>query len=66
MGQFGMGQAVKRVEDLRLLRGQGCYTEDITVPRQAYLTVVRSPYAHAEIKQIDIQTAQELPAFWPS
>ena len=30
----GIGQAVRRLEDLRLVTGQGCYTDDLSLPGQ--------------------------------
>lgn len=61
MGQFGMGQPVRRVEDQRFVTGQGRYTDDISLPNQAYALVLRSPYAHATIKGIDATDALALP-----
>lgn len=61
MGQFGMGQPVRRVEDQRFITGQGRYTDDISLPNQAYALVLRSPYAHATIKGIDATDALALP-----
>ncbi|MBK1698824.1 xanthine dehydrogenase family protein molybdopterin-binding subunit [Rhodovibrio salinarum] len=58
MGQFGVGQAVRRVEDARLLTGQGRYTDDIQLDGQLYMALVRSPHAHAEIKSIDAAEAR--------
>ena len=49
----GMGHARKRVEDARFIRGAGEYIEDINLPGQLWLDIVRSPYAHAKIKGID-------------
>src|SRR6266446_699786 len=46
----GIGQAVRRREDLRLVRGQGHYTADEDLPGQAYAVMVRSPHAHARIR----------------
>ena len=40
MGQFGIGQAVPREEDPRLLRGQGEFIADMTRPRMAGSTTV--------------------------
>ena len=42
-----------RFEDLRLVRGAGRYSDDISVPGQAYAVFVRSPHAHALIIRID-------------
>ncbi|BBK30568.1 carbon-monoxide dehydrogenase large subunit [Stella humosa] len=61
MGQFGMGQAVRRVEDLRLLTGNGRYTDDISLPRQTVAHILRSPHAHAVINSIDTTAAKAAP-----
>jgi carbon-monoxide dehydrogenase large subunit len=61
MGQFALGQSVPRTEDPRLLTGRGRYTDDFTLPRQAYGYVLRSPHAHARIKSIDVRAAQQMP-----
>ena len=53
----GIGQPVRRREDLRLLTGRGRYSDDINVPGQAYAVMVRSPHAHARIRAIDTQPA---------
>src|SRR5690348_11508485 len=57
----GIGAAVKRTEDPRFLRGQGRYTDDITLPRQTYVHILRSPHAHAAIKGIDTARAKAAP-----
>jgi aerobic carbon-monoxide dehydrogenase large subunit len=61
MGQFGIGQGIKRVEDVRLLRGGGRYLDDVNVPGQTYAVVVRSPHAHARLLAIDVSAAQRAP-----
>ncbi len=61
MGEFGIGQPVRRVEDRRLLRGRGRYNDDIDLPRQAHAAVLRSPHAHAEIRGIDAAAARSSP-----
>jgi len=60
-GKFGAGQAVRRVEDVRLLTGAGFFTDDRSLPGQAYAWVVRSPHAHALITGIDIAEAARAP-----
>ena len=60
MGEFGIGQPVRRKEDARLLTGKGRYTDDINVPGQVYACFLRSPQAHAKILSID--TAEALAA----
>jgi carbon-monoxide dehydrogenase large subunit len=59
--KFGIGQPVRRHEDLRLITGQGRYTDDITLPRMTHAYVLRSPVAHARIKRIDVAAARRLP-----
>jgi|HubBroStandDraft_1064217.scaffolds.fasta_scaffold00567_19 carbon-monoxide dehydrogenase large subunit len=61
MGQFGMGQAVRRTEDQRFVTGHGRYTDDITLPRQAHAHLLRSPHAHAVITRLDIEAAAASP-----
>ena len=57
----GMGHSVKRREDPRFIRGQGQYIEDVNLPNQVWMAIVRSPYAHAMIKGIDTSAALALP-----
>lgn len=59
--KFGMGQSVKRTEDLRLVTGQGQYTDDLSLPGQAYAYFVRSPHAHATLGAIDVSAAKDAP-----
>ena len=49
----GIGQPVRRREDLRLIRGEGRYTGDENLPGQVYAVMVRSPHAHARIRGIE-------------
>ena len=58
MGQFGIGQAVTRIEDQRLLTGGGRYTDDLNLDGQAHAFILRSPHAHAEIAGMDISAAK--------
>ncbi len=58
MGQFGIGQAVTRIEDQRLLTGGGRYTDDLNLDGQAYAFILRSPHAHAEVVSIDTAAAK--------
>ena len=57
----GIGAPVRRHEDLRLLTGQGRYSDDLTLPGQAYAVMLRSPHAHAEIGAIDTDPARAVP-----
>src|SRR5262249_35025026 len=52
MGQFGVGQAVPRVEDRRFLTGTGQYVGDIDLARQLHAYFLRSPHPHAAIRRI--------------
>jgi carbon-monoxide dehydrogenase large subunit len=61
MGDFGIGAAVRRKEDLRFLTGKGTYTDDINRPGQLHAYVLRSPHAHAEITRIDTSGAKAAP-----
>ena len=56
-----VGAQVKRVEDPRVLLGQGEYVDDIQLPDMAAVAFVRSPYAHARINQIDTTAAKSHP-----
>src|ERR1700692_2315801 len=59
--KFGVGQPVRRHEDLRLITGQGRYTDDVVLPRMTQAFVLRSPVAHAHIKRIDAAAARRMP-----
>ncbi len=57
----GIGAAMRRVEDPRLLRGAGRYVADLAIPGLAHLVVVRSPHAAADIAAIDTTAARQAP-----
>jgi len=57
--KFGSGKAVHRVEDDRLLRGQGLYVDDATAAGTKHVCFVRSPYASADILSVDTSAAQQ-------
>jgi carbon-monoxide dehydrogenase large subunit len=59
--KFGIGQAVPRFEDPRLVRGGGRYVDDIVLPGMAFGHVLRSPHAHAHIRAIDTDRARAAP-----
>ena len=52
--KFGIGQPLTRVEDSRLLTGNGLYNDDISFENQAYMYVLRSPHANAKILDINL------------
>lgn len=60
-GQTGVGKSIERVEDARLLTGQGRYTDDIQLPGMAFGVTLRSPYGHAVLKRIDTSEARTMP-----
>jgi len=57
----GIGASVKRKEDARFIRGKGNYVEDIALPGMLYMSILRSPYAHARIVSISTEDATALP-----
>src|SRR5713226_1593200 len=59
--KFAIGQSVSRLEDPRLVQGLGRYSDDVSLPRQAYAAVVRSPHAHARIRALDVSAARPAP-----
>ena len=61
MARFGISQPVRRVEDDRLLRGQGQYIDDINLPGQARAYFLRSVHAHANLARIDTARAAGAP-----
>lgn len=56
-----IGRPMPRYEDLRLVRGQGRYTDDLSLPGQGVAVFVRAPHAHARILRIDTTAARALP-----
>jgi carbon-monoxide dehydrogenase large subunit len=56
-----IGKPLRRKEDLRLLTGGGRFSDDISLPGQAYAAFVRSPHAHARIRAIDTAKARAMP-----
>jgi CO/xanthine dehydrogenase Mo-binding subunit len=55
-----IGENVPRKEDKRLLQGEGVFFDDIKRHEMGYVHFVRSPYAHARIKSVDVSKALEL------
>src|SRR5712671_7794352 len=56
-----LGRSVPRLEDRPLLTGRGQFVGDIVFPRQLHMRVVRSPYAHAALRGVDIAAALAAP-----
>ncbi|MEM7444266.1 MAG: xanthine dehydrogenase family protein molybdopterin-binding subunit [Pseudomonadota bacterium] len=61
MAKFGIGQAVPRTEDPRLVTGGGRFTDDIQPDGQLQAVFVRSPFANARIERIDLGDAASAP-----
>jgi carbon-monoxide dehydrogenase large subunit len=61
MNRYGIGQAVRRVEDQRFLTGRARYVDDIQLPHMLHGAVVMSPHAHALIKSISVEEALKIP-----
>jgi len=59
--KFGIGQPMRRHEDLRLITGRGRYTDDVSLPAMTQAFVLRSPVAHAHIKRVDTDAARRMP-----
>ncbi len=49
-----IGAAIKRKEDPRLITGKGSFVDDLKLPGLIYAATLRSSYAHARIKKIDL------------
>ena len=56
-----VGRPVKRVEDGRLLAGQGRFVDDLHLPRMVHAAFVRSPHAHARVRHVSVSRALALP-----
>ena len=61
MGKYGIGQAITRREDQRLLTGTARYVDDLALPNEAFVAFVRSPYPRARIVSVDPGAARDMP-----
>jgi carbon-monoxide dehydrogenase large subunit len=61
LSQSPIGRSLVRREDERFLTGRGQFTDDVVLPRQTYACFLRSPYAHARIRSIDVTAARAAP-----
>jgi carbon-monoxide dehydrogenase large subunit len=59
--KYAVGQSVPRTEDPMLLRGLGRYTDDVSLPGQAYAVMIRSQNAHGLIRAIQTEAAAKMP-----
>ena len=59
--RFGTSRSQKRLEDDRLLTGKGLYSDDRALANEAWLVLVRSPYAHAKLLSLDLDPVKTAP-----
>ena len=59
--KFGVGQPVRRVEDVRLVTGQGAFATDFAPEGALHAVFLRSPHAHAGFVVTDVKAARALP-----
>jgi aerobic carbon-monoxide dehydrogenase large subunit len=59
--RFGASRSQKRLEDERLLVGKGLYSDDRQLANEAWLVLVRSPYAHARVSSVDLSQVKKAP-----
>ncbi|PYO59676.1 MAG: carbon monoxide dehydrogenase, partial [Gemmatimonadetes bacterium] len=55
------GSGIKRREDPRLITGRATYTDDVKLPGLLYAAVLRSTYAHAKLRKVDVAKAKKAP-----
>lgn len=58
MDKFGKSQSMKRTEDVRFLTGEGRYVDDITPKDALFGFVLRSPIAHGQITELNVEDAR--------
>ncbi|HET7727323.1 MAG TPA: xanthine dehydrogenase family protein molybdopterin-binding subunit [Candidatus Limnocylindrales bacterium] len=61
MATATVGAPIKRTEDPRFITGAGRYLDDIKLQSMAHMAILRSPYAHANIRSIDASAAKSMP-----
>src|SRR5438045_7422470 len=59
--RFGASRSQKRLEDDRLLTGRGRYSDDLELPQQCWLVLLRSPHAHARIAAVNLAAVKSAP-----
>jgi aerobic carbon-monoxide dehydrogenase large subunit len=59
--KYGIGQSIKRFEDVRLVQGGGRYQGDVQVPGESHAVIVRSMHAHAMLRRVDTARALAAP-----
>ena len=61
VGARSVGARVKRVEDPRILTGQGRYVDDVVLPGMLHAAFLRSTVPHGRLVSLDVSEARELP-----
>ena len=61
VGGRSVGMSVKRVEDPRILSGQGNYLDDVTLPGMLHAAFLRSAVPHGRLLSVDASEARDLP-----
>lgn len=56
-----IGQRITRNEDVRLLTGQALFVDDVNIPGMLHAAFLRSDYAHARLKSVDVSAARKRP-----
>jgi aerobic carbon-monoxide dehydrogenase large subunit len=56
-----IGRPLRRREDFKFITGRGRYVDDIALPGMLHLVILRSPHAHALIKNVDLAAARSAP-----
>src|SRR5262245_23584624 len=56
-----VGQPIRRVEDPRLLRGEGRFVDDLRVEGTLHAAFVRAPHGHARLRSLDLEAARAAP-----
>lgn len=56
-----IGRRITRTEDPRLLTGQALFVDDVDLPNMLHVAFVRSDYAHARLRSIDVSAALKRP-----
>src|SRR5579872_6504849 len=56
-----LGRSLPRLEDPPLVTGHGRFAGDISFPHQLHLRLVRSPFAHAELRRVEVAAALAMP-----
>src|SRR5262249_46242914 len=53
-----VGARVKRIEDPKLIRGEGAYLDDLRLAGMLHAVFVRSPHGHARVRKVDLRRAR--------